>query len=310
MKKYLKKKNGFTLIEVVISMAIIAIVSVGVYNAYMLLIKQTKVAEIRQTASLEGRRLIEEIKSTIEDDKFTVTDEGKVLHVGEKVFNIESDVFTRYLDENYHETEGTLAKYIERITLKESVVELDENQFIEEATTSAVSYKFYIGKYETNNGAYIKYNSQIKDLKEYSNQITLNVYFYENLNMEKSIIFKDFDGEMLLPTITTTSAAVDLLINFSEYNSEDSSSLSPVQINTYNQTTIVPNIYMEKDSLTNAYVNPCKGAVNIYDNRTGDLKNVKIGTLYDIQVEITNNAGNSLFTGNAKQNIKKDLIAK
>ena len=37
MKKYLKKKNGFTLIEVVISMAIVAILSVGMYNAYLLL---------------------------------------------------------------------------------------------------------------------------------------------------------------------------------------------------------------------------------------------------------------------------------
>ena len=37
MKNISNKKSGFTLLEVIISIAIIAILSVGIYNGYMLL---------------------------------------------------------------------------------------------------------------------------------------------------------------------------------------------------------------------------------------------------------------------------------
>mgnify|MGYP001061461263 FL=1 len=35
MKNISKKKSGFTLLEVIISIAIISILSVGIYNGYM-----------------------------------------------------------------------------------------------------------------------------------------------------------------------------------------------------------------------------------------------------------------------------------
>lgn len=63
MKKRSSKKDGFTLLEVVISMMLITILSVGVYNAYIMIIRNTKDGEVKQEAALVGKRIVEEIKA-------------------------------------------------------------------------------------------------------------------------------------------------------------------------------------------------------------------------------------------------------
>lgn len=69
MKNNSLKKTGFTLVEIVISISIISIISVGVYGAYLLIIKNTKLAEERQSIALVGKRTIEDVKDSIENDK-------------------------------------------------------------------------------------------------------------------------------------------------------------------------------------------------------------------------------------------------
>lgn len=321
MKKYLKKKSGFTLIEVVISIAIIAIVSVGAYNGYLLLIRHTKAAEVKQTTSLEGKKLIEEIKSTIENDNFKVIDGN--LNVGKIIFKDVGGLYTRYLDENYYEIDRELSKYTETITLNEtkaigSATLGNVNYIIldKDHTENAIdiNYKVYVIKEKINNVIrdYIKDESQENYLESDSEKIILYVYFYENPDLveEKIIKIKSFDGTELLSTTEILQdvniSKVNLYINFNEYKPIDTSALTDVEINVYNEIGDVPNIYIEKDSSLNAYVNPCKGEVNIYDNRAEDAEKARIGTLYDIKVEIKNTDGDVLFKGNSKQNIKDD----
>lgn len=325
MKKYLKKKNGFTLIEVVISMAIVAILSVGMYNAYLLLIKQTKDGEIKQTASLEGKKITEEIRSTIEDDKFDVIDGD--LNVGKIIFKDIGGIYTRFLDENYHEVDRSLAKYTETITLDETkantaggttpaqvtYIILDKDQT---ENLLNFNYKVYIIKeFTIITRDCIKDENEEADLENDSEKIVLYVYFYQNpdLEDEKNIKIKSFDGSTLLSETKTLQdpnmSKINLYINFNDYKSIDGEPLRDVEINIYNEISDVPNIYIEKDSSLNANVNPCKGTVNIYDNRAQNLQKAKLGTLYDIKVEIKNGDGDVLFRGNSKQNIRKDLIA-
>jgi prepilin-type N-terminal cleavage/methylation domain-containing protein len=76
MKKRSSKKDGFTLLEVVISMMLITILSVGVYNAYIMIIRNTKDGEVKQEAALVGKRIVEEIKAqdgNISTDKDNMT---------------------------------------------------------------------------------------------------------------------------------------------------------------------------------------------------------------------------------------------
>lgn len=92
MKSNSKRHEGFTLLEIVISMAIIAIISVGVYNAYVMIIKQTKAGEVKQTAALEGKKVIEGIKSS----KFS----NSILSLDDKTINLNQDNTIR-LDKDY-----------------------------------------------------------------------------------------------------------------------------------------------------------------------------------------------------------------
>lgn len=325
MKKYLKKKSGFTLIEVVISIAIIAIVSVGIYNGYLILIRQTKSAEVKQTASLEGKNVLEEIRSTIEDDKFKVVDGN--LNVGKIIYKDVGGIYTRYLDGNYHEIERSLAKYTETIKLDEtrtigsttsgqvSYIVLDKDKT---ENSLDINYKVYIVQEEVNNIVrdYIKDEYNEENLENGLEKLIVYVYFYENLDLkdEKIIKIKSFDGTELLSETKTLQdenlSKINLYINFNEYKPIENSPLRDVEVNVFNEISDVPNIYIEKDNSLNVFINPCKGEVNIYDNRAENIQKAKIGTLYDINVEIMNEDEDVLFRGNSKQNIRKDLIAK
>ena len=193
---------------------------------------------------------------------------------------------------------------------------LEEDLATDETTNPLnINYNVYIGEEKNNNTIEDYITDQIdKTGKKYlgsdSGKIILYVYFEQNPNSEdyRIIKIKNLDGEDLLIKTEKIQdkvlSKVNLSINFSEYKSIDNSILKDVEINVYNQTIDIPNIYMEKTSSLNAYVNPCKGEINIYDNRAEDAQKARIGTLYDIKVEIQNKDGDIIFKGNSKQNIE------
>lgn len=117
MKKKCIKKNGFTLLEVIISMAIIGIISVGIYTGYMIMIRQTKDGQAKQEAALEGKKAAESLQST----NFTVP--GSSLTVGNMTLEKDVTDYKRYLNNKYSDTEDNgdrvtkdTAKYIESVT--------------------------------------------------------------------------------------------------------------------------------------------------------------------------------------------------
>lgn len=63
MKKKSKIKLGFTLLETIISMMIIAIMSIGIYSGFIMLIRNTKDGEVKQRAALIGKQVLEEIRN-------------------------------------------------------------------------------------------------------------------------------------------------------------------------------------------------------------------------------------------------------
>lgn len=79
MNKNSNGKNGFTLIETIISICVIGIISVGLYGAYLLLIKNTKLAEEKQSVALVGKRTIENINNAIGNDKITLSGDNMVV---------------------------------------------------------------------------------------------------------------------------------------------------------------------------------------------------------------------------------------
>jgi len=327
LKSKPKKNMAFGLIEVVISMMILSIISISVYSGFIIIIKQTKAGQVKQSVALEGKKMIEEMKAT------SVTTDA-ALKIGNIItLQKEGEVsgkpfYTRYLKEDFSVCDKEVSKYVEKVTLTATDVTLNDKQIIDELENSNnINYKVYIGKEENTSTTvvedYIKggITGTPKILKSDSN-IVMYVYFEKPSNSEddRTITIKDYEGNNLLDTneiskntISLNPSKVNLCMNFDQYKQIDSSNLKNVKIYVYNRTGSIANIYLQKDSTVIADVQVCKGEINIYDNRAGNSSEDKTGTLYDIKLEISDylkykngeihEDKDNLFTGHSKKNI-------
>lgn len=330
MKNNKGKKEGFTLLEVIISMAIIAIMSVGIYNGYMIIIKQTKAGQVKQSAALEGKRVTEEIQAAIENNSFTFS--NSEIKIGDRVIQKESEdsagVYTTYLDEKYNDkdendnyiTKAT-AKYTEKITLTQTNKDTGGISFNDNSNLNSddTNYKINISKTKQSDNqpvkdyiydAIINMNGEEKDKsdkKELESQDKIILFMYlEKYGNSRTINIKNYKGDNVFENnrvLSFHTGKLNIYINFNSYKEIDNSELKDVQINVYNNTkTDVPNIYVEKSNGLNADVEIFKGQMNLYNNRAEDKEEAKIGNLYDIKVEIMKDK-DILFTGYSKKNI-------
>lgn len=339
MKSNSKKHRGFGLIEVVISIAIISIISIAVYEGCIIIVRQIKAGEVKQVAALEGKKIIEEMQAA----DFEIPSGDESLEIGN---NIElqkeekdgSVFYTRYLNENYSECAEEVSKYVEKITLSPAKTNLNNNvtlndkQIADELTnTSNINYKVYIGKKKNLSGTeiedYIKEETDSPiNLEGDSNKILMYVYFEtpSDLANARTITIKNLKGIKLLEKTetleNTTSSKVNLCLNFSEYKQItsnpklDNADLKDVEIYVYNKTREVANIYLQKDRTVTADVKVCKGEINVYDNRAESTEEGIVGTLYNIKLEISdylkyknneiNEDKDNLFTGYSKKTIE------
>lgn len=289
---------------------VISIISVGVYNAYLLLIRQTKEGQVKQIAALSGKQVIEEIKADTGNTSFTVIEENEDLKLGDNIIltagsnlSLNGEVFFdkegKICTEESREYTATIN--FKKTTTKEgnNNVELNQASNLE----AADSYKVYIGR--KNSVDYITDNLEEDDPPELpsdSDSKIIYIYLEETSDDTKEkIIVNDYEGRKLFET--TQDISKNLIINFSKYVDEDG--LVPedaeIEVNIYNKTQNVPNVYIQKYSELNAEVQVRKGELNLYDNRSEN--GAGIGVLYDITVNIINKDHDTLFTGYSKQNI-------
>lgn len=324
MKNNSKKYEGFTLIEVVICMAILSIVSIGLYNGCIFITKQIKAGQVKQTAALEGKKLIETMKA----NSFTVPAANNALNIGNSIQLIqEEDAFgnvfyARYLNWKFDPCDKAVSQYQEKVTISPTKayetpqttgqsVELDTN-----GTLNSQSDKLYISKIgsqdcmryweykESTPYAPVNDSSTVSIPSNGASKIEMSIYFSVNANGYQNINIKDYAGQDVLSILKKTTTDKDLVINFSNY--VDSNGLIPtgadIELDVYNKTNDIPKIYIEKSQELNVDIEARKGEINIYDNRSEDPKEDNFGELYDIKLEI-NEGNNNLFTGYCKKNI-------
>lgn len=319
MKSNPKRHGGFTLIEVIISMAIIVIISVGVYNAYLLLIRQTKDGQVKQTAALEGKQVIEIIKENTSGKSFDLT--GKTsLDLGDiKLEKKQADKGstenyfekTIYLNQKFEESidsaKFTDYEYIKTITIKKIKsseetninnkydIDLDSgkiNEPKENENLNIMKYQLNMSK-DASSGqkSYIQ-NEEVP--KDSEGKIVLNVYI-KTIGDKKTILIKDFDGNELLllneeSLATDKVNELDLYINFGEYNKAENEVINNIEINIYNSDAETDknnhNIYIEEAKDLDIDIKARKGNINIYTNRVKNTSLINLGTLYNIQVDI------------------------
>lgn len=309
MERSNKRKYGFTLLELIISMAIISIISASVYTGYIIMIKQTKSGQVKQEAALEGKKVIEALQGNnfglptstpLSIDGMQFKQEGVNL------------VFIRYLNDEYKDKEENndpvteyTAKYIEKITLIPTKVQ-DSNDGIKLGNnTNLQENQIYINREGSND--HIKYSNSIDEeiplynIDDGKKKMELSIYLTPNNSAEDVGVF-NYKGNSLFAF--TKGIDDNLIINFDNYKETNGTLPSDTQIEIYmyNKATTAASVYLEKPDALDVGLKLCKGEIKIYNNHLSD-ENAGFGTLYDITVQVSVKNGENLFTGYYKKNL-------
>lgn len=328
MKSVCKKCDGSTLIEIVISMAIIAIISIGVYKGYLLLIKHTKEGEVKQTAALIGKKTVEEIKS-IKVFNGTLNLDGNPITLSEDAIT-KSYTTPLHLDAEYKICDDQTNDdylYIEEITLtptensESETITIDKNNISNNISNNNIlEDTLYLGK-DKINGDYIRDNVSENNVESQDSKIKIYMYIqtkkYENEN-KKVVTVKDSRGKNLLDDkelgivldkSSNKKNEVNIYMNFKEYIKEASKDLESIEVyvsNKNEEENSETNIYLQKSSDVNVNVTFNEGEGYIYNDRAQDYESNKVGALYDVEIKIKKKDSEEkdfLFTGHSTQNI-------
>lgn len=311
-------------------MAIIGIISIGVYNSYLLLIRNTKEGQVKQSAALEGKNIIESIKQATEDGSLSILDGNLLLGDIEmkSLLNINSE-YGRYLDGNFNVVDNKEgAKYIEKITINKTKAKLNGNTIDinsgggngdsdSDSSESTLEAKFYIEKLK--NSVHIKVYDEHDNYKEgitelYEDNLLLNIYRSYD---KESVVIKDTNGNEIVKAPFDNidedehkNKILKITMNFKNYSEDDvketaNFNKSHIKLLIYNQDKDNSlNFILEKNSQLNVNTKVITGQVNIFNNRSED--ETAIGALHDFKVEIEDINGKNLFTGYSNENVKLD----
>lgn len=323
MKSNSKKYNGFGLIEVIVSIAVIGIISLAIYTGYIFAVKNTKEGQVKQLSVLEGKKIIEEIKS--QNIKLPVHD-NDCLNIGDNIALVkQGDVYTRFLndkfqakDESGNDIPESSRKYAEELTITKTAIEPNKDGSVDlkyyEVPVNA--YGINISNQIQNNSIQSFINEKLIPELEDQKEIVLSLYVKDDGKIE----IKDFRGDSIkLPVeqVKADSGKINIVINFSGYEKRSNLPLKEVDINIYNENpSETLNIYVQKSRDVKSDIKIFKGKMNLYDNRPENQQEADIGELYNIKVELmdymqyvkdqdehTHDKKNNLFTTEYNQNI-------
>lgn len=306
MKNNSKRRGGFTLIEVIISMALIAILSMGVYSSYLMIIKITKGGEVKQISALIGKQISEEIKSVAQNKDINISEKNGVtiLELTDQIHFNKVNKFDKYGNKieiyetnAYFNEDGSIVnnnyKYKATIELIQKKTQSGQDVVINEVINDTNADK-YIDKY---NIYLIKESGKAKVVNSKPN----NSYNIEedttvNINIKNN-------GTLIASNIKTTSNDLDYTFGKDkiQINLDLKYCTGLVKIDVVNETKTPLNLcILNNDS---AIVENKEGVLNEYYRSEAESK---IGILYDVNIEIfdeKSNESNTIFQTSFVQNI-------
>jgi prepilin-type N-terminal cleavage/methylation domain-containing protein len=304
-----KKSAGFGLIEVIISMAIFGVISIGVYNGYRIMIKQTKDGQVKQTSTLIGKEIVEGIKS-VAGDNFKINNiEGKEKESiqltsnfnvaidsveGEKNRIYKISTLPRYYDQNGNLTNISDAKYEADIKFTPKMDAITDNT-IQESSEANVCYWYVTNK---DSGLELsKVEPQIVGGVKEQKTIKITVpndlssdFKIEADSGEKTFNMPNNNGVTNIIYIDFKYCNIDDVKVEVDSSSKDYSIKNPINICIRNNNNV-------------KIANGIKGVVNAYYRSSSDDK---LGVLYDINVivkDLRKVEKNTIFESNFFQNI-------
>lgn len=296
MKNNSKKYEGFTLIEIVISMAILVIISIGVYDGYMIIIKQTKAGQVKQTAALVGKQISEQIKSA---------SENKEINISESILNLTDKIhFTKDGNEKYKSTplyfneDGNLVnnnyRYTAEVNLVPKKTKGGADIAIDEVSNDEnTDYNVYIINENGESKAVHTKPTTFSDIGG-DKVITIDIEKNNSDNCKIKIEPKDSIG-------SKDSYDIEHTFNNQRINIDLKYCTGEVTIDVSNKTNTPLNLCIWNNN--NAKVENIKGVLNeYYRSESGS----KIGTLYDVNITVfdeKSDKSKSVFETSFTQNI-------
>lgn len=276
MKIIRGKKKGMTLIEAIISVALLSVLIIPISGLVMTSINTNKRAEIKQEATYIGQKLLEEMK-VYDEIILGVTKEFQLLN-GQKITKVgESDNFVgKFIVDKYD---------VELSLNKDNQFVYDNNIVSNEINTNEMDV---VVEFVSNNT--IKYNNV-----NYVISDKLTIKTPNNDTDELEVI--NGDGTVIFKVTKASERKNKILFVINNDFKGD------VNIDFHNERDEEVSIYVKKNSAVtgNLNINAFRGKIRIYNNINNKDKN-KIGNLYNINV-VVKNKGNELFKGEVLQNI-------
>ncbi|MDU5107372.1 type II secretion system protein [Clostridium sp.] len=282
MKK-IKRKKGMTLIEIIISLALLGIIIVPISGYALGSLKNNLKAEIKQSASFHGQRFLEEIKAY---DEIVIKTNGE----GKKYFEL---------------LDGEVMEEVSLNNYKGEVIKDKLNLQMEVKEDTTFEYN------DINNLENIKNETFRLNLKE-----SLGI---SNIELKQDTIQnKDFLGNLLISVEPDFSMEVkdsssgELLINYKPTNNPknimiiyvDKSSTLNKTIQLENKTDKLINVYVVKhnESTANLNVIGIEGSILINDDIDLYEDNIE-GKRFNYTIKIEDKNNNLLFKGSSSRNL-------
>ncbi len=273
-----KDKKGFSLIEILVSLAIASIIVLSITQLIINMIKFNKKSEDRQQTTLVGQQIVEEIK-TLDSS-----------NISSSLIKISDDLILNRV-ENSNEYKGILTDrnnlsktYDVALTLNYENQGMNKNN---EKVNIENAIKF---KSEVINEVLI-----IKD--ENNNEVAkLNL----NTNETPKLIIErrtELNNKGKIDNTLSINLEDEVFIDFSNYNFNGN-----LDVYIYNYIESEFTVYAQKPDNPNIKLKPILGRVSIQNNPIYD----SIGYLYNITVSIKKN-GKLLFEGYINKNISNQI---
>lgn len=310
MRRLRKKKKGISLLEIVISIAILAIVSIPISGMILTSVKTNKSGEDKQKAALLGQQILEEIKvSTIREDGTNI------------IGNIELETKEEILTTN---DDGT-PKDIIRIYTSKNEAE-DENGYlvsIKMVEDETLEFSEAVRKVETDANVYITYEDEASKGIGISTKEDKSDIKYIGHDMLSIINEIDGSGKYFMKlkrgyndlfTINQTTTENGILDNDSSIKIVilDDEVYDKLNITIENNSSEPFSIYLEKDKITEKNTREIKientiGTIKRYNNVINEVptEEEKIGSLYKVEVEVKKDSV-TIFKGNGVKNIYEE----
>ena len=292
------KNEGFGLIEVIISIAVMSVMLMGIHGIVMLTMKNNKDAQIEQQAAMYGQQIFEDFKSlevtkTLSGTSLKLSNGLDLTGTGE--YKAIKDLGNRYkADITVKANISGIGTALNKEADKHLANGTNRNDF--KVALKKEGSKIILKNVDDNK------NTTITDSYNTLQPLKLLVYVKKD---SKEIIVNDGDDKNLtnktFPSATDDEkkTPINLIVDLKEYEKESSSTRdTDIVIKVSNEDGKDINIICE-DKSENLFVSleQCgSGIFKFYDEKSSK-------DLYDITVSITRD-GKTIFNGSARENMK------